>query len=148
MVPVELEIQVRTLWDSDRSSCAYAFGRPQSEPNKLTCTRRMSELSAEATALPAMIGAVKLLPLPSYPTYPPKAQCAYNPVVGREALWGADAFQQNLCAEAPFCYRRVASGQGNAVVVYERQGGCDDLSMKTDIPSQRPTHHLKLTLSA
>ena len=72
---------------------------------------------------------MKLL-LRSYPTYPPRVQCAYNPVVGREALWGANAFSRTYAPKRLFVigagpagleFARVASGQGNAVVVYERE---------------------------
>jgi hypothetical protein len=72
---------------------------------------------------------VKLL-LRSYPTYPPRVQCAYNPVVGREALWGANAFSRTYAPKrllvigagpAGLEFARVVSGQGNAVVVYERE---------------------------
>jgi NADPH-dependent glutamate synthase beta subunit-like oxidoreductase len=59
-----------------------------------------------------------------------KVQCAYNPVVGREALWGANAFSRTYAPKRLFVigagpagleFARVASGQGNAVVVYERE---------------------------
>ncbi len=59
-----------------------------------------------------------------------RVQCAYNPVVGREALWGANATRKTYgrkrvlvvgAGPAGLEYARVASGQGNSVVVYERE---------------------------
>jgi pyruvate/2-oxoglutarate dehydrogenase complex dihydrolipoamide dehydrogenase (E3) component len=59
-----------------------------------------------------------------------RVQCAYNPVVGREAIWGANATGKKYSPKrvlvigagpAGLEYARVASGQGNAVVVYERE---------------------------
>ena len=59
-----------------------------------------------------------------------RVQCAYNPVVGREAIWGANATGKTYSPKrvlvigagpAGLEYARVASGQGNAVVVYERE---------------------------
>jgi NADPH-dependent 2,4-dienoyl-CoA reductase/sulfur reductase-like enzyme len=57
-------------------------------------------------------------------------QCAYNPVVGREAIWGANTTGKTYSSKrvlvvgagpAGLEYARVASGQGHAVVVYERE---------------------------
>jgi 2,4-dienoyl-CoA reductase-like NADH-dependent reductase (Old Yellow Enzyme family) len=59
-----------------------------------------------------------------------RVQCAYNPVVGREALWGANATRKTYgrkrvlvvgAGPAGLEYARVASGQGNTVFVYERE---------------------------
>jgi pyruvate/2-oxoglutarate dehydrogenase complex dihydrolipoamide dehydrogenase (E3) component len=59
-----------------------------------------------------------------------RVQCAYNPVVGREAIWGANATGRTYSSKrvlvvgagpAGLEYARVASGQGHAVVVYERE---------------------------
>jgi 2,4-dienoyl-CoA reductase-like NADH-dependent reductase (Old Yellow Enzyme family)/thioredoxin reductase len=59
-----------------------------------------------------------------------RVQCAYNPVVGREAVWGANATSRAYqpkrvlvigAGPAGLEYARVASGQGHRVVVYERE---------------------------
>jgi 2,4-dienoyl-CoA reductase-like NADH-dependent reductase (Old Yellow Enzyme family)/thioredoxin reductase len=59
-----------------------------------------------------------------------RVQCAYNPVVGREAIWGANAtvraYQPKRvlvigAGPAGLEYSRVASGQGHSVIVYERE---------------------------
>jgi 2,4-dienoyl-CoA reductase-like NADH-dependent reductase (Old Yellow Enzyme family)/thioredoxin reductase len=59
-----------------------------------------------------------------------RVQCAYNPVVGREAIWGANtagrAYQSKRvlvigAGPAGLEYSRVASGQGHHVTVYERE---------------------------
>ena len=59
-----------------------------------------------------------------------RVQCAYNPVVGRESVWGVNATERTYAAKrvlvvgagpAGLEYARVASGQGNSVVVYERE---------------------------
>jgi 2,4-dienoyl-CoA reductase-like NADH-dependent reductase (Old Yellow Enzyme family) len=59
-----------------------------------------------------------------------RVQCAYNPVVGREAIWGANATSRAYrpkrvlvigAGPAGLEYSRVASGQGHSVVVYERE---------------------------
>ena len=59
-----------------------------------------------------------------------RVQCAYNPVVGREGIWGAAATRRTYSPKrvlvigagpAGLEYARLASGQGNAVVVYERE---------------------------
>ncbi len=59
-----------------------------------------------------------------------RVQCAYNPVVGRERIWGAAATERSYNSKrflvigagpAGLEFARVASGQGNTVVVYERE---------------------------
>jgi 2,4-dienoyl-CoA reductase-like NADH-dependent reductase (Old Yellow Enzyme family)/thioredoxin reductase len=59
-----------------------------------------------------------------------RVQCAYNPVVGREAIWGASAMTKVSAPKrvlvigagpAGLEYARVAAARGNAVVVYERE---------------------------
>ncbi len=59
-----------------------------------------------------------------------RVQCAYNPVVGREAVWGASAMTKVSAPKralvigagpAGLEYARVAAARGNAVVVYERE---------------------------
>jgi 2,4-dienoyl-CoA reductase-like NADH-dependent reductase (Old Yellow Enzyme family) len=59
-----------------------------------------------------------------------RVQCAYNPVVGRETIWGASATQRMYgrkrvlvigAGPAGLEFSRVASGQGSSVVVYERE---------------------------
>ena len=59
-----------------------------------------------------------------------RVQCAYNPVVGRETIWGASATRRTYgrkrvlvigAGPAGLEFSRVASGQGNSVVVYERE---------------------------
>ena len=59
-----------------------------------------------------------------------RVQCAYNPVVGREAIWGASSTVTTYASKriliigagpAGLEYARVASGQGHAVIVYERE---------------------------
>jgi NADPH-dependent 2,4-dienoyl-CoA reductase/sulfur reductase-like enzyme len=59
-----------------------------------------------------------------------RVQSAYNPVVGHEAIWGANATGRTYSSKrvlvvgagsAGLEYARVASGQGHAVVVYERE---------------------------
>jgi 2,4-dienoyl-CoA reductase-like NADH-dependent reductase (Old Yellow Enzyme family)/thioredoxin reductase len=59
-----------------------------------------------------------------------RVQCAYNPVVGREAIWGVNATGKTYLAKrvlvigagpAGLEYARVASGQGHTVVIYERE---------------------------
>jgi 2,4-dienoyl-CoA reductase-like NADH-dependent reductase (Old Yellow Enzyme family)/thioredoxin reductase len=59
-----------------------------------------------------------------------RVQCAYNPVVGREAVWGASATRKVAAPKrvlvigagpAGLEYARVAAARGNAVVVYERE---------------------------
>jgi pyruvate/2-oxoglutarate dehydrogenase complex dihydrolipoamide dehydrogenase (E3) component len=59
-----------------------------------------------------------------------RVQCAYNPVVGREAVWGASSMTK-VSAPKPVLvigagpagleYARVAAARGNEVVVYERE---------------------------
>ncbi len=59
-----------------------------------------------------------------------RVQCAYNPVVGREAIWGASSMTKVASPKrvlvigagpAGLEYARVASARGNTVVVYERE---------------------------
>jgi 2,4-dienoyl-CoA reductase-like NADH-dependent reductase (Old Yellow Enzyme family)/thioredoxin reductase len=59
-----------------------------------------------------------------------RVQCAYNPVVGRERLWGANAMRKVAsprralvigAGPAGLEYARVAAARGNHVVVYERE---------------------------
>ena len=59
-----------------------------------------------------------------------RVQCAYNPVVGREAVWGASSMRKVSSPKrvlvigagpAGLEYARVAAARGNAVVVYERE---------------------------
>jgi hypothetical protein len=59
-----------------------------------------------------------------------RVQCAYNPVVGREAIWGAASMTKVyapkrvlvVCAgPAGLEYARIAAARGNEVVVYERE---------------------------
>jgi len=59
-----------------------------------------------------------------------RVQCAYNPVVGREAVWGANSMRKVTAPRrvlvigagpAGLEYARVAAARGNAVVVYERE---------------------------
>ena len=59
-----------------------------------------------------------------------RVQCAYNPVVGREAVWGASSMRKVSAPKrvlvigagpAGLEYARVAAARGNAVVVYERE---------------------------
>jgi 2,4-dienoyl-CoA reductase-like NADH-dependent reductase (Old Yellow Enzyme family) len=59
-----------------------------------------------------------------------RVQCAYNPVVGREAKWGANATGKAYTSKrvliigggpAGLEYARVASAQGHTVVIYERE---------------------------
>ena len=59
-----------------------------------------------------------------------RVQCAYNPVVGRETIWGASATRRTYgrkrvlvigAGPAGLEFSRVASGQGNSVVVYQRE---------------------------
>jgi 2,4-dienoyl-CoA reductase-like NADH-dependent reductase (Old Yellow Enzyme family)/thioredoxin reductase len=59
-----------------------------------------------------------------------RVQCAYNPVVGREAIWGAGSMTKVSSPKrvlvigagpAGLEYARVASARGNTVVVYERE---------------------------
>ena len=59
-----------------------------------------------------------------------RVQCAYNPVVGREAAWGASSMRKVTAPKrvlvigagpAGLEYARVAAARGNAVVVYERE---------------------------
>jgi 2,4-dienoyl-CoA reductase-like NADH-dependent reductase (Old Yellow Enzyme family)/thioredoxin reductase len=60
-----------------------------------------------------------------------RVQCAYNPVVGREAVWGASSMRRVSSPKrvlvigagpAGLEYARVAAARGNTVVVYEREG--------------------------
>ena len=60
-----------------------------------------------------------------------RVQCAYNPVVGREAVWGAGSMRRVSSPKrvlvigagpAGLEYARVAAARGNTVVVYEREG--------------------------
>jgi len=59
-----------------------------------------------------------------------RVQCAYNPVVGREAVWGATSMTKVSSPQrvlvigagpAGLEYARVAAARGNEVVVYERE---------------------------
>jgi 2,4-dienoyl-CoA reductase-like NADH-dependent reductase (Old Yellow Enzyme family)/NADPH-dependent 2,4-dienoyl-CoA reductase/sulfur reductase-like enzyme len=59
-----------------------------------------------------------------------RVQCAYNPVVGRERLWGASAMRKVASPKralvigagaAGLEYARIATARGNHVVVYERE---------------------------
>jgi 2,4-dienoyl-CoA reductase-like NADH-dependent reductase (Old Yellow Enzyme family)/thioredoxin reductase len=59
-----------------------------------------------------------------------RVQCAYNPVVGRERVWGASAMREVSSPKrvlvigagpAGLEYARVAAARGNAAVVYERE---------------------------
>ena len=59
-----------------------------------------------------------------------RVQCAYNPVVGRESVWGASSMHKVSSPKrvlvigggpAGLEYARVAAARGNAVVVYERE---------------------------
>jgi 2,4-dienoyl-CoA reductase-like NADH-dependent reductase (Old Yellow Enzyme family) len=59
-----------------------------------------------------------------------RVQCAYNPVVGREAIWGVNSTTKTFAPKrvlvigagpAGLEYARVASATGHAVVVYERE---------------------------
>ena len=59
-----------------------------------------------------------------------RVQCAYNPVVGREAVWDASSMRKVSSPKrvlvigagpAGLEYARVAAARGNAVVVYERE---------------------------
>jgi 2,4-dienoyl-CoA reductase-like NADH-dependent reductase (Old Yellow Enzyme family)/pyruvate/2-oxoglutarate dehydrogenase complex dihydrolipoamide dehydrogenase (E3) component len=59
-----------------------------------------------------------------------RVQCAYNPVVGRERVWGASSMRKVSSPKrvlvigagpAGLEYARVAAARGNAVVVYERE---------------------------
>ena len=59
-----------------------------------------------------------------------RVQCAYNPVVGREAIWGANSITKTYAPKrvlvigagpAGLEYARVASATGHAVIVYERE---------------------------
>ena len=59
-----------------------------------------------------------------------RVQCAYNPVVGREALWGASSMTKVSAPRrvlvigagaAGLEYARVAAARGNEVVVHERE---------------------------
>lgn len=59
-----------------------------------------------------------------------RVQCAYNPVVGREAVWGASSMRKVSSPKrmlvigvgpAGLEYARVAAARGNAVAVYERE---------------------------
>ena len=59
-----------------------------------------------------------------------RVQCAYNPVVGREAVWGASSMRKVSAPKrvlvigagpAGLEYARVAAARGNAIVVYERE---------------------------
>jgi 2,4-dienoyl-CoA reductase-like NADH-dependent reductase (Old Yellow Enzyme family) len=59
-----------------------------------------------------------------------RVQCAYNPVVGREGIWGANSIKKAYAPKrvlvvgagpAGLEYARVASATGHAVVVYERE---------------------------
>ena len=60
-----------------------------------------------------------------------RVQCAYNPVVGRETVWGAGSMRRVSSPKrvlvigagpAGLEYARVAAARGNTVVVYEREG--------------------------
>jgi 2,4-dienoyl-CoA reductase-like NADH-dependent reductase (Old Yellow Enzyme family)/thioredoxin reductase len=59
-----------------------------------------------------------------------RVQCAYNPVVGREAVWGASSMTKVSSPKrvlvigagpAGLEYARVAAARGNSVAVYERE---------------------------
>jgi 2,4-dienoyl-CoA reductase-like NADH-dependent reductase (Old Yellow Enzyme family)/thioredoxin reductase len=59
-----------------------------------------------------------------------RVQCAYNPVVGREAIWGAASMTKVYAPKrvlvvgagpAGLEYARIAAARGNDVVVYERE---------------------------
>ena len=59
-----------------------------------------------------------------------RVQCAYNPVVGRERIWGASSMRKVAAPKralvigagaAGLEYARVAAARGNHVVVYERE---------------------------
>jgi 2,4-dienoyl-CoA reductase-like NADH-dependent reductase (Old Yellow Enzyme family)/pyruvate/2-oxoglutarate dehydrogenase complex dihydrolipoamide dehydrogenase (E3) component len=59
-----------------------------------------------------------------------RVQCAYNPVVGRERVWGASAMRKVASPKralvigagaAGLEYARIAAARGNHVVVYERE---------------------------
>jgi 2,4-dienoyl-CoA reductase-like NADH-dependent reductase (Old Yellow Enzyme family)/thioredoxin reductase len=59
-----------------------------------------------------------------------RVQCAYNPVVGRERVWGASSMRKVASPKralvigagpAGLEYARVAAARGNHVVVYERE---------------------------
>src|SRR4029077_12034752 len=59
-----------------------------------------------------------------------RVQCAYNPVVGREAVWGASSMTKVSAPSrvlvigagpAGLEYARVAAAGGNHIVVYERE---------------------------
>jgi NADPH-dependent 2,4-dienoyl-CoA reductase/sulfur reductase-like enzyme len=59
-----------------------------------------------------------------------RVQCAYNPVVGREAIWGAASMTKVYAPKrvlvvgagpAGLEYARIAAARGNEVVVYERE---------------------------
>ena len=59
-----------------------------------------------------------------------RVQCAYNPVVGREAVWGVSATRKVPSPKRVLVvgagpsgleYARVAAARGNQVVVYERE---------------------------
>ena len=59
-----------------------------------------------------------------------RVQCAYNPVVGREAVWGVSATRKVSAPKRVLIvgagpsgleYARVAAARGNEVVVYERE---------------------------
>jgi 2,4-dienoyl-CoA reductase-like NADH-dependent reductase (Old Yellow Enzyme family)/thioredoxin reductase len=59
-----------------------------------------------------------------------RVQCAYNPVVGRERVWGASSMRKVTAPRralvigagpAGLEYARVAAARGNHVVVYERE---------------------------
>ena len=59
-----------------------------------------------------------------------RVHCAYNPVVGRETIWGANSMTKTYAPKrvlvigagpAGLEYARVASATGHAVAVYERE---------------------------
>jgi len=59
-----------------------------------------------------------------------RVQCAYNPVVGRETIWGANSMTKAYAPKRVFVigagpagleYARIASATGHAVAVYERE---------------------------
>jgi 2,4-dienoyl-CoA reductase-like NADH-dependent reductase (Old Yellow Enzyme family)/thioredoxin reductase len=59
-----------------------------------------------------------------------RVQCAYNPVVGRERVWGASSMRKVSAPKrvvvigagpAGLEYARIAAARGNHVVVYERE---------------------------
>jgi 2,4-dienoyl-CoA reductase-like NADH-dependent reductase (Old Yellow Enzyme family)/pyruvate/2-oxoglutarate dehydrogenase complex dihydrolipoamide dehydrogenase (E3) component len=59
-----------------------------------------------------------------------RVQCAYNPVVGRERIWGASSMRKVAAPKralvigagaAGLEYARVAAARGNHVVIYERE---------------------------